>query len=160
MGDMLGRIPSITLNPHQAELYYLRMLLHNKAGALSFEDLRTVNGHVCRTFQEACQGLGLLEDDREINKAMEEAASIRVGSAVRDTFVTILLYCRPANPLQFWETHKVALCTDLMHRDKVSNPTEAIINEVLLSLQDSLERQGLDVHEDFGLPKPQLMSSL
>jgi hypothetical protein len=160
MGDMLGRIPSITLNPHQAELYYLRMLLHNKAGALSFEDLRTVNGHVCGTFQEACQQLGLLEDDREVDKTMEEAASIRFGPALRNTFVTILLYCRPANPVQFWETHKVALCTDLMHRNKVSNPTEAIINEVLLSLQDSLERQGLDVYEDFGLPKPQPMTSL
>ena len=160
MGDMLGRIPSITLNPHQAELYYLRMLLHNKAGAVSFDDLRTVNDHTCRTFQEACQRLGLLEDDGEMDKAMEEAAAIRFGPALRDTFVTILLYCRPANPLQFWETHKVALCTDLMQRDKASTPTEAIINEVLLSLQDSLERQGLDVHEDFGLPKPPPMSSL
>ena len=158
MGDMLGRIPSITLNPHQAELYYLRMLLHNKAGALSFEDLRTVNGHICISFQEACQTLGLLEDDTEIDKAMEEAASIRFGPALRDTFVTLLIYCRPANPLHFWETHKVALCTDLMQQEKVSTPTEAITNKVLLSLQDSLERHGLDVHEDFGLPKPQPMS--
>ena len=46
IGDMLGCIPSITLNPHQAEPYYLRMLLHNKAGALGFDDLRTVNGHI------------------------------------------------------------------------------------------------------------------
>ena len=70
----MGIIPSITLNSHQAVLYYLRMLLHNKAGALGFEDLRTVNGNICRTFQEACQHSGLLEDDSEIDKAMEEAA--------------------------------------------------------------------------------------
>lgn len=100
-----------------------------------------MNGHICVSFQEACQSLGLLEDDTEIDKAMEEAASIWFGPALRDTFVTLLIYYRPANPLHFWETHKVALCTDLMQRDKVSTPTETITNKVLLSLQDSLERQ-------------------
>ena len=89
---------------------------------------------------------------------MEEAALIQFGPALRNTFVTILIHCTLANPLQFRETHKVNVCTDLMQWDKVSSPTEAILNEVLLLLQDSLERQGLDVHEKYGLPKPQSMS--
>ena len=113
----------------------------------SLHTLQTVNGHFCRTFQEAYQSLGLLEDDQEIDKVMEEAASIQLGPALRNTFMTILIHCTSANPLQFWETHKVNLCTDLMQRDKVSSPTEAIINEVLL-----------DVHEKYGLPKLQSMS--
>lgn len=136
------------------------MLLHNKAGTVSYEDLRTVNDHVCSTFKEACHCLGLLEDDTEIDRVMEEAASIRFGSALRDTFVTILLYCKPVNPLMFWETHKVALCRDLMNRDKVTTPTEGIINEVLLHLQDRLDCQGLDLHDDFGLPTPQPTSRM
>ena len=131
------------------EIRYLRMLLHNKPGAVSYEDLRTVDNSVCATFQEACQCLGLLEDDTEIDRAMEEAATIRFGSTLRDTFVTILLYCRPANPQQFWETHKLALCRDFMHRDKVTLPTDAIVNEVLLCLQDRLDREGLDLNTGF-----------
>ena len=35
-------------------------------GPTCFEDLRTVNGELCSGFQEACQKLGLLEDDTEI----------------------------------------------------------------------------------------------
>jgi hypothetical protein len=159
VGSTLGRIPTITLSPHQAEVYYLRMLLHNKPGAVSYEDLRTVDKYVCGTFQEACQCLGLLEDDTEIDRAMEEAATIRFGSTLRDTFVTILLYCRPANPQQFWETHKLALCRDFMHRDKVPLPTDVIVNEVLLCLQDRLDREGLDLNKDFGLPTPHPVST-
>ena len=32
VGTTLGRIPTISLHAHQSELYYLRMLLHNKPG--------------------------------------------------------------------------------------------------------------------------------
>ena len=66
----MGRIPTISLSPHQSERYYLRLMLHNKAGATSFEDLRTVDGVVHPTFNAACRPLGLLEDDSEIDKAM------------------------------------------------------------------------------------------
>ena len=42
--DTFGRIPTASLSPHQAELYYLRMLLHHKTGATSFTDLKTIQG--------------------------------------------------------------------------------------------------------------------
>ena len=40
--DMIGPIHVISLNAHQSELYFLRMLLHHQTGATSFADLRTV----------------------------------------------------------------------------------------------------------------------
>jgi len=43
-----------------------------------------------------------LEDDTEKDKAMEEATSIRFGHQLRAVFATILMYCRPANPVAFW----------------------------------------------------------
>lgn len=67
LSDTVGRIPIITLNAHQAELYFLRLLLYHKAGATSFENLRMIDGELQPTFQAACQKIGLLDDDREIN---------------------------------------------------------------------------------------------
>jgi hypothetical protein len=96
-GKAIGRIPIITLNSHQSELFYLRLLLHNKVGATSFDDLRTINGELCGSFQEACLKLGLLENDNELDLIMEEAATIRFGDQLRDMFINILLYSRPSD---------------------------------------------------------------
>lgn len=96
-GKAIGRIPIISLNAHQSELFYLRMLLHNKAGATSFDDLKTVDGEVSGSFQEACVKMGLLENDNELDLIMEEAASLRFGNQLRDMFVNILLYSRPSD---------------------------------------------------------------
>ena len=61
------------------ETYSLRMLLHHVRGPTCFQDLRTVNGIVMNSFQEACQKLGLLEDDSEIESAMREACTVQFG---------------------------------------------------------------------------------
>ena len=87
----------ITLNSHQSELFYLRLLLHNKLGATSFDDLKTVNGELCASFQEACIKMGLLENDNELDLIMAEAATIRFGDSLRDMFLNILLYSRPSD---------------------------------------------------------------
>ena len=62
LGEAIGRIPTVSLNSKQIENYALRLLLHHVRGPFCFEDLRTVNGEVLNTFQEACQKLGLMED--------------------------------------------------------------------------------------------------
>jgi hypothetical protein len=49
----------------QAERFYLRILLSHVPGPLGYDDLRTVDNHVCPTFREACYKRGLLKDDRE-----------------------------------------------------------------------------------------------
>ena len=80
---MIGRIPVINLNAHQSELFHLRMLLHHVPGPKSFVDIRTIDGTVHPTYQAACKALGLLEDEKEIDRIMEEAGSIRFGSSPR-----------------------------------------------------------------------------
>ena len=72
---MIARIPVIGLSAYQSETYFLRMLLHHQTGATSYADLKTVGGELLATFQAACLRLGLLDDDAEIDKVMEEAAS-------------------------------------------------------------------------------------
>ncbi|XP_036147086.1 ATP-dependent DNA helicase PIF1-like [Monomorium pharaonis] len=44
-------------------------------GATSFNDLKTVNGEFCQSFSAACLALGLVEDDDEWKRAMNEAVA-------------------------------------------------------------------------------------
>jgi hypothetical protein len=92
LSDMIGRIPIISLNPHQSELYFLRLLLYHVPGPTSFEDLRTTENEVLPTFQAACLKLGILENDAEIHHILEEAASVRFGAQLREVFATVLIW--------------------------------------------------------------------
>ena len=151
--DVIGRIPVVGLNGNQTELYYLRMMLYHKAGAKSFTDLRTINGEVQPSFQAACLKMGLLDDDTENDRTMEEAASIRFGPQLRETFAMILIWNRPVDTKAFWEKHKAVLCEDLMRHDGKTEPSAEILNEALIDIEDHLQRNGFEL-ETFQLPKP------
>ena len=155
--DTIERMPTVSLSPHQAELYYLRMLLHHKPGATSFTDLKTIKGTRYDSFQECCNKLGLLDDDTEKDAAMEEATAIRFGPQLRLAFATILIYCQ-ADPLAFWEKHKLELCRDFMMRDKISDLTHYVVNEALSHLQEFLDIEGLDLNRDFQLPQAEIFT--
>ena len=55
----------ISVSPNHGDLFYLRLLLKNKAEATSFDDLKTVNGVVFPDFKGACIELGLCKDDSQ-----------------------------------------------------------------------------------------------
>ena len=60
---MIRRLYMVQLS--EGERYYLRTLLTHVKGSTSFNDLKTVNGYVCRTFKETCIHLLLLQDDNK-----------------------------------------------------------------------------------------------
>ena len=152
-GSTIGRIPIITLNAHQSELFYLRMFLHYKSGAVSFKDLKTTNDDIiCDTFQETCNKMGLLESDDELDNIMQEAATLRFGNHLRDMFASLLIYCRPSDTLAFWERHKLNLCQDLLQQSGLQEPNEAIYNTVLHRIQERLQLDELDLVSNFNLP--------
>ena len=68
IGKTIGRIPIVPFNVHCMEKYSLRLILHNKTGASSFADLKTVDGILHDSFQAAAIALGLMEDDAELDK--------------------------------------------------------------------------------------------
>ena len=153
--NQIGRMPLITLNPHTKELFFLRLLLHHVTGPKSFEDLRTVDGIVHTTNQDACIALGLFEDDRTIEQAFEEGASFRVSeSALLHLFVTLCVHAMPSNPLSFWEKYKNELCSWRMKEKKLDEPSPQIINDILLELQALFQDHGKNMSQDFLLPKP------
>ncbi|KAL7077517.1 hypothetical protein ACQ4LE_003094 [Meloidogyne hapla] len=108
----------VKISPAETERYHLRLLLLNVRGAIGYEDLRTVknidldNRIRCATFAEACLARGLIRDDEEWKKALEEANSFEMPWKMRELFALILVYCNPAKPDELWALFKDALSED------------------------------------------------
>ena len=86
-----------TIPPSEQELHCLRLLLFTVKGPDSFESLRTFEGVLCLTFKEAARKHGLLEDDQQYIKAMEEAAFSESACKMRELFVIIVTSCEVAD---------------------------------------------------------------
>ena len=61
------------ISPRDIERYSMRLLFLNTVETTSFTDLRTVNGNIFNTFQEAAIERGLLADDKIWCKTLNEA---------------------------------------------------------------------------------------
>ncbi|XP_055924554.1 uncharacterized protein LOC129956648 [Argiope bruennichi] len=72
-----------TVHPKQHECFYLRLLLVNVPGPTSFEFLRTVNGRVFNTYQDACCEPHLLENDNHWDLTLAGAALILTPNNIR-----------------------------------------------------------------------------
>ncbi|GJU63952.1 helicase-like protein [Tanacetum coccineum] len=122
--------------PSAAERYFLRMLLNVVRGPRKLEHLLMVNDRICSTFKEACFAYGLLNDDKEWTRAIQEASLWALGPQLRHLFVTILLFC------------------DLTK--------EQIQNYCLMEIQDLLNTNGRALTEfsDMPQPNPTLLTSV
>ncbi|GBN44779.1 hypothetical protein AVEN_177839-1 [Araneus ventricosus] len=85
--NVIGRLPVVSIL--DTERYYLRMLLLRKSGAISFDDILTVNGLRCITFQQACQEYGLLRGDQQWHDALNDAAQFQSPRQLRMLFAMI-----------------------------------------------------------------------
>ncbi|XP_040369401.1 uncharacterized protein LOC121048948 [Rosa chinensis] len=54
--EMIGRITNVP--PTAGELYFMRMLLNIQKGCHDFNSIKTINGIIYPSYQEACQALG------------------------------------------------------------------------------------------------------
>lgn len=154
--DTIGRV--YTVHPNNAECFYLRILLHKVVGPTSFAAIRTVDGHVCETFREACQKLGLLEDDQHWDRTLSEAVVSSLPSQLRHLFSIILTCCNPSNPKELWSKYKESLSEDILRDAQRANEDLAvsyspiIFNEALIRIDDicimmndkSISQLGLD----------------
>lgn len=134
------------VSPTAGEVFYLRTLLTAVRGATSFQHLRTVNGVVHHTFQQACLALGLLENDNEWMQCLEEAGGMQSGSQLRSLFATMLLFCHPSQPAQLWEQFREKICDDirpkLIARGVVEPSQEQIYDYGLWLLEKNLQASG------------------
>ncbi|GFX52334.1 ATP-dependent DNA helicase [Trichonephila clavipes] len=100
----------------QYKCFYLRLLLINIHGPISFQDLRTVNGQLCTTYRQACQELNLLENDAHWDTALADASNTAQPQQIRTLFAIILTTCFPSNPKDLWEKYKDYMSEDILHR--------------------------------------------
>ncbi|XP_073990924.1 uncharacterized protein [Rhodnius prolixus] len=138
--NSLGRV--YTVNPRQTECFYLRLLLVNVTGPLSFQHIRKGDGQQYPTYKDACLALGLLEDDNHWDSMLAEAALNCTGTQIRLLFAIVLTTCFPARAQMLWDNHKDSMTDDILYRhrtrcnDLTISFSEAMYNEALIAIED------------------------
>lgn len=138
-GNVIGRLYQV--NPTEGERFYLRLLLHHIPGCKSFEDLRTLdNGTICISFKEAALKRGFIQDDQEWKDCLHEATYTATPSQLRRSlFITILIFCEPANHLLLWEKFNTHMSEDFLYQAKDIPDhfkKECVTNLLLYSLDE------------------------
>ncbi|XP_021985309.1 uncharacterized protein LOC110881326 [Helianthus annuus] len=123
-GKAIGRIHSVP--PSFGEAYFLRILLNKVKGPKSFDDIRTVNGHVHDTFRDACYALGLLDDDTEYIEAIKEANETTTCSYIRVLFAMMLLSNTLSRPKVVWQSTWKYMTDDFIYRLRKFHRSEAL----------------------------------
>ena len=153
----IGRV--YTVSPRNGDLYYLRILLHHVKGPRSFEYLRTHDDIVLPTFKDACRARGLLQDDAQWYKTLEDAEKTRLPKAMRDLFVCLLLHTDVDDVANLWMRFKDSMSEDFLHQERnggdASSPHchERHYDMVLNYIESKLEVHGKTL-DDFNLPRP------
>ncbi|XP_055924693.1 uncharacterized protein LOC129956776 [Argiope bruennichi] len=154
----LGRL--YTVHPKQREYFYLRLLLVNVPGPTSFEFLRTFNGRVFNTYQNACRELHLLEDDNHWDFTLADAALTTTANNIRQLFAIILKTCYPSQAQTLWEKYKNCMTEDILHRirqtDQCQNIdyTPQMYNEALVLIEDLCVLISNLPLNHYGMPSP------
>ncbi|GFW89286.1 ATP-dependent DNA helicase [Trichonephila clavipes] len=115
------RLENLRLHATETECFYLRLLLINIRGPISFQDLRTVNGQLCATYRQACQELKLLENNAHWDTTLADTSNTARPQQIRTLFAMILTTCFPSNPKHLWEKYKDYMSEDILHRLRAAN---------------------------------------
>ena len=150
-----------TISPKFTELFYLRVLLLNVPGARTYEELRTVNGTLHETYQNAARAMGLLNDDSEWTKCMQEAVLLKMPGQLRKLFAYLLICCTVSEPRILWDTYRPELIHDFIRKGHCEEIAEMkalmIIERIIRSaggnynnfeLPPIIGREGIDIEDD------------
>ena len=86
--------------------------------------------------------LGLLQDDQEWEEALAEGAVTKMPFALRELFVTIILFCQPAKPLELFNRHYMEWADDFKlkaAKNGIELSESQIKTLVILDLQHRLQ---------------------
>lgn len=141
--------------PRHGDVYYLRAILAH-CPANSWEQLRTVDGILYTTFQEAARAQGLFTNNDEALMVFRELLQFGVApSQLRWVFAVLASEGEPV--ITLWEDYEADLSADIQDTMLRTNPSphpSAIRNNTLLAIQDILRGLGKKM-VDVGLPEPE-----
>jgi hypothetical protein len=142
----------VTVRPTAGEPYYIKLLLNMKA-ASSWENLRTVDGYLYSTFQEAAVAADLFIRGNEADLVMKEAVEdLSLPSQLRWLFTHLILNGRCESPLILWSEYSEHCSVDFFYGEahEVHEHAEDLALQDIGSLLDDAGRR----LSDFGLPEP------
>ena len=139
------------------ERYFLRRLLQYVRGAISFEDIRTVDDVVCETYREACLARNLLADDKEWHSCMEENKDTMLPNQLRRLLLLILVECRPSDPYELFRAFSAQLSADFLFKQNCSDDSDEkrrinkcyAIHEAIYALEIALASAGTVLDAEF-----------
>ena len=132
---VIGRMYDVS--PKQIELYSLRLLLLSRKASTCFDDLKFIAypeghdepGYHCTSFHAAAKVLGLIIDEEEWHRCLNEANFHTGYKEMRFLFATILMNCDIADPQNLWDMH----CTKLIPGQNQHSPIPYSLNNHLFA---------------------------
>ncbi|KAL4132861.1 hypothetical protein QTP88_009943 [Uroleucon formosanum] len=161
--NTMGRI--FTVNSRQTVCFYLRLLLVNVTGTLSFLDKRNVNGQQYPTYKDACLALELLEDDNQWECMLTEAALNYTSIQICLLFAIELTTCFPARAEILWDNYKDSMTDDMLHQhrtqcnDQTITFHDVMYNKALIAIEDLCIIIANLPLSHFGMNSPNLTAS-
>ena len=95
---------------------------YTRKGVTSFQDLQTVHGQVHDTFKGAARAMGLLEDDTEHRRCLQEAAVMNIPSQMQQLFASLMLFQTPSDIRALFDEVKEAMSEDYIRHDRLHGP--------------------------------------
>ncbi|XP_023641963.1 uncharacterized protein LOC111831563 [Capsella rubella] len=121
-GFSLGRIHYV---PRKLEdVYFLRVLINIVKGPTSYDDIKTYNGVVYKSYKEACFARGIISDDQFWIDSIIDASQWCFADYLRNFFAMLILSDSLYRPEHVWEESWKLLSEDIEHRkrDEYNNP--------------------------------------
>eukprot|EP00795_Rhopilema_esculentum_P009950 gene9950-18563_t len=118
--SIIGRLYQV--QPTDPQRYALRLLLLHRRGVTSFEDIRTIDGQLYDTFKDAARAMGLLEDDAEHRRCLEEATIMNMPSQMRQLFATLMVFQTPCDIRDLFNEFKELMSEDYVRHDQLNDP--------------------------------------
>lgn len=132
-GFAIGRLAPVS--PSSGELYFLRVLLNKVRGPKCYADIKTVDGIVQPSYEDACYARGLLDDDKEYIEGLKEISFWASSGYVRNFFVKMLLSGSLSSPRLVWEATKDLLSEDVLYNERKRRNYPGIDQSVLTRIR-------------------------
>lgn len=138
------------------DVFYLRALLQIRPSR-SFEELRTINGIVYPSFQQACIALGLFSEETEVETCFAEAIEFfRTPFEMRLLLIHMLTNDCITTPIDIWEKFKQSFSEDFYWPN--GQNWDLAFTMALSEIAENLREHGKTPNE-YGLPAPEHFGS-